>query len=770
MSQFKVNNADQQEYDGDLRELDSKIAALGQRLTSQATTKRVAGTGTTSYVPSSPSGGSGGSPTTITIDTPGGLTVNGAQSAAGVVFTLANGVTGILRDDGAGGYTAAIAGTDYVAPGETIATTGGIVGGGDLSAPRTFALSNYSGATTGYVPSTDGAGGLTWIAPGGGGGGSGTVTSFSAVVPSWLTQSVATPTTTPALTLASATGLATFNVLGTGSGGSLAVAPLSYSYFPTSGATAGSYGTTTTVPTFTVNAQGILTASSSVSIAFPVTSVAGSGGTTGLTLTGGTTGAVTLTLGGTLGIANGGSGQTTASAALSAFGGVPTTRNISTSTGLSGGGDLSADRTISIANTAVTAGAYGDSSHYPTFTVNAQGQLTLAGQLSLPSSGTGTVTSVAVSGGTTGLTTSGGPITTSGTITLAGTLAIANGGSGQTTASAALTAFGGVPTTRTVTAGTGLSGGGALSANISVALANTTVTAGTYGSATQVPVFSVNAQGQITGVTNTTITGGGSTSPGGSSTDVQINDSGAFYGDGGFTYNKTAKTASIGINGSSSGGYLSMLTLSNAVASGPHTGDGTGIDFNVQSPAVAGNPTGRFGLLYDGSVNNFFWNNRSGTIVGTLSAGGVFQPGTGYNAHTGAAGVTGTSGGGDTVVDGLITVIGTGGALGSDALERNIVTTGSTIPTPAAGSRRSYNSVSTSGGTGSVTLPSGASIFGTNKFNDCTIFVMRVGTNALTVNAPSGCTINGASTYVMSTGTYESIEVHAFTATDLRAV
>ena len=45
---------------------------------------------------------------------------------------------------------------------------------------------------------------------------------------------------------------------------------------------------------------------------------------------------------------------------------------------------------------------------------------------------TGTVTSVAVSGGTTGLTTSGGPITTSGTVTLAGTLAIANGGTGTT--------------------------------------------------------------------------------------------------------------------------------------------------------------------------------------------------------------------------------------------------------------------------------------------------------------------------------------------------
>jgi len=47
--------------------------------------------------------------------------------------------------------------------------------------------------------------------------------------------------------------------------------------------------------------------------------------------------------------------------------------------------------------------------------------------------GYGTVTSVGVVGGSTGLTTTGGPITTSGNITLTGTLAVANGGTGVTT-------------------------------------------------------------------------------------------------------------------------------------------------------------------------------------------------------------------------------------------------------------------------------------------------------------------------------------------------
>jgi hypothetical protein len=68
-----------------------------------------------------------------------------------------------------------------------------------------------------------------------------------------------------------------------------------------------------------------------------------------------------------------------------------------------------------------------------------------SGNLSFISAGSlggGTVTSVGVSGGTTGLTTSGGPITGSGTITIAGTLAVANGGTGATSAASALTNLG----------------------------------------------------------------------------------------------------------------------------------------------------------------------------------------------------------------------------------------------------------------------------------------------------------------------------------------
>jgi hypothetical protein len=56
-----------------------------------------------------------------------------------------------------------------------------------------------------------------------------------------------------------------------------------------------------------------------------------------------------------------------------------------------------------------------------------------------------------------------------------------------------------------LTAGTGVNVNSA-SGSITVSLANTAVTAGSYGSGSQIPVFSVNAKGQITSVTNTSIT------------------------------------------------------------------------------------------------------------------------------------------------------------------------------------------------------------------------------------------------------------------------
>ena len=113
---------------------------------------------------------------------------------------------------------------------------------------------------------------------------------------------------------------------------------------------------------------------------------------------------------------------------------------------------------IASGGTGATTAAAAIQNLLPSYTGNGNKRLGLnsgATSLEWVADGGGTVTSVDFSGGTTGLTTSGGPITGAGTITLAGTLAIANGGSGATTAQTAMNAFAGA-----VTAGSYLRGDG----------------------------------------------------------------------------------------------------------------------------------------------------------------------------------------------------------------------------------------------------------------------------------------------------------------------
>lgn len=58
-------------------------------------------------------------------------------------------------------------------------------------------------------------------------------------------------------------------------------------------------------------------------------------------------------------------------------------RNINTSGGLQGGGNLSADRTLSLTDTAVTPATYGDAAHVGQFTVDQKGRLTAASNVAL---------------------------------------------------------------------------------------------------------------------------------------------------------------------------------------------------------------------------------------------------------------------------------------------------------------------------------------------------------------------------------------------------
>mgnify|MGYP003336377372 CR=1 FL=1 len=190
-----------------------------------------------------------------------------------------------------------------------------------------------------------------------------------------------------------------------------------------------------------------------------VTSVDASGGTTGMTFSGGPiTAAGTLTLAGTLITSNGGTGLTsyTAGDILYYSTGTALSKLSIGSNGyvlISNGSapQYVAQSTLSVgsATTATTAAnlSGGVANQIPYQTAPGVTSFVVAPAVAdrylkwdgsafvwaTAGTGSGTVTSIDVSGGLTGLTFTGGPVTSSGTITASGTLATGYGGTGQTT-------------------------------------------------------------------------------------------------------------------------------------------------------------------------------------------------------------------------------------------------------------------------------------------------------------------------------------------------
>lgn len=155
----------------------------------------------------------------------------------------------------------------------------------------------------------------TWAAPPSGGGGGGTVTSVAVANATGITWSGSPITGSGTLTPTLSANLQSWSGIAPATKADLA-SP-TFTGTPAAPTAAAATNTTQIATTAYVKSQGYTTNAGTV------TSVAFSGGTTGLSASGGPiTSSGTLTLTGTLAVANGGTGATSAGAALTALGGL----------------------------------------------------------------------------------------------------------------------------------------------------------------------------------------------------------------------------------------------------------------------------------------------------------------------------------------------------------------------------------------------------------------------------------------------------------------
>jgi hypothetical protein len=185
---------------------------------------------------------------------------------------------------------------------------------------------------------------------------------------------------------------------------------------------------------------------------------------------------------------------------------------------VSGSGSETAEVTVGLTTTGVSAGSYGSSTQIPTFTVDSRGRLTAAGSVNVATALTvaGDSGSEVINLGNEILTISGGTNLTSSSSSNTVTLDLdPNISLTNVNASGIITATGGFvgDLTGTATSTTNIPNltGDITSVNTETTLATVNSNIGTFGSSTEIPSITVNAKGLVTGVTTSAITVGDGT-------------------------------------------------------------------------------------------------------------------------------------------------------------------------------------------------------------------------------------------------------------------